>query len=380
MTTKPFQTLISLLLVAALAAAGFALPAFADSPYETLIEETYLSLKAHKTDGESLLSAPAFLDSAGNTGTDWTAIALSRFRDRTGYRVDEGYDAYADALQKKLDDRLSEGLSASTKYADLYRMILTLKALGRDERDAVQACVADAPVKLTRMNVMTLSYALIAGGEFKGTYAPSDYISVLLSRRHKDGGWTLTAAAPSCDPDVTAAALTALSFYKDDPAAYTVGDRTLTVGDAIDAALSRLSGMQQADGGFISYGLNNCESVSQVIIALTSLGLDPKRDPRFVKNGKTPVDALLSFRLADGAFTHAFDADPENPSASAGRYNAMSTDQALLALVALWRQEEGLTPIYETTDTRLSRFSFAVFKRLWALLMRVLAFFGRAAA
>ncbi len=61
---------------------------------------------------------------------------------------------------------------------------------------------------------------------------------------------------------------------------------------AVDRALEMLSGMQDSQGGFASKGIANSESCAQVVVALTSLGLDPDTDPRFVKNGNSVLDAL----------------------------------------------------------------------------------------
>ena len=47
------------------------------------------------------------------------------------------------------------------------------------------------------------------------------------------------------------------------------------------------------NGDFATYGLFNCESTAQVLTALTSLGLDPLKDARFIKNGKTVLEMTI---------------------------------------------------------------------------------------
>ena len=64
---------------------------------------------------------------------------------------------------------------------------------------------------------------------------------------------------------------------------------------AVSAAVGRLSAMQNSDGSYTSYEAVNSESISQVIVACAALGIDPHTDSRFVKNGKSAVDALLTF-------------------------------------------------------------------------------------
>ena len=45
-----------------------------------------------------------------------------------------------------------------------------------------------------------------------------------------------------------------------------------------------MSNAQNENGGFASWGSVNSESCAQVLVALTSLGIDPTNDERFIKN------------------------------------------------------------------------------------------------
>jgi hypothetical protein len=74
----------------------------------------------------------------------------------------------------------------------------------------------------------------------------------------------------------------------------------------------------------------------QVLVALCELGIDIN-DSRFVKNGNTLADNILSFRNADGSFRNTAD-DTES--------NQMSTEQALYALAAVQRINNGKTSLY----------------------------------
>ena len=49
----------------------------------------------------------------------------------------------------------------------------------------------------------------------------------------------------------------------------------------------------------------------------------------------------------DGGFAHSYESDPGNPSAIPGESNSIATDQALLALVAVWRQAQGMSILYD---------------------------------
>lgn len=99
---------------------------------------------------------------------------------------------------------------------------------------------------------------------------------------------------------------------------------------AVEKGVAALSKIQEADGGFSTGGAATCESNAQVLVALAELGISLD-DSRFVKNGNTALDALLTYANADGSFRHALDGDA----------NEMATEQALYALAAVKLAESG---------------------------------------
>ena len=100
-----------------------------------------------------------------------------------------------------------------------------------------------------------------------------------------------------------------------------------------------LAQMQQEDGAFLSWGAESSESVSQVLVALTALGLSPD-DARFVKNGQTLEEVLLRFAQNDGSFVHT--------QGDGG--NLLATTQAFYALAAVQRARDGKTSLYDMSD------------------------------
>lgn len=137
----------------------------------------------------------------------------------------------------------------------------------------------------------------------------------------------------SADTDVTAMCLQALAPYKSDS----------TVKESIDRALNVLSKKQNEKGGYSSFGTVNSESVSQVISALVALDIDVQSDSRFIKNGNTLVDNLMTFKNSDGGFSHI-----EN-----GKSNNIACYQALNSLVDLYKyMSKGNTEIFEFDDTK----------------------------
>ena len=70
---------------------------------------------------------------------------------------------------------------------------------------------------------------------------------------------------------------------------------------AIDKAISYLSNSLADDGNYYYNGSESSESLCQVIISLSKMGIDIN-DARFVKNNKTIIDTLLEFRISDSGF------------------------------------------------------------------------------
>src|SRR5699024_11026485 len=134
-----------------------------------------------------------------------------------------------------------------------------------------------------------------------------------------DGGFALSGE--ETDPDMTGMAIQALAPYYNTEEVFTYETRfenetvQKTVRTVVDEALAILSELQLSDGGFSSWDTANAESTAQVIVALTSLGIDPLEDERFIKNGNTVLDGILRFYMDDGGFIHAESYDPENPTA-----------------------------------------------------------------
>ena len=168
-----------------------------------------------------------------------------------------------------------------------------------------------------------------SSAEFKKT--AKEYISYILDAEKDGGGWSLNSSETNADADITAMALTALApYYKEDS----------RVKESADRAVLWLSENQNSDGTYSSWGTVNSESCAQVTVALTSLGIDPNKDERFIKNGKSVLDGLLGF-YTDGGFKHV----------STGKLNAMATEQGYYALTAYFRFTGGKTSLYDMSDT-----------------------------
>ena len=267
-------------------------------------------------------------------GGEWAVIGLRR----GGAGAPEGYyQTYYAALEGYTAQR--GGVLHEKKYTEHSRAILAVTALGRDARD-VAGHDLTLPLgdydKTVWQGVNGPIWALIAldsgdypipantGAETQATRQM--YIDYILNGQLPDGSWSLSGGG---DPDLTAMALTALARYRQQGA----------VQAAVDRGTAWLSARQNGDGGFSSWGTANSESCAQVIVALCGLGI-PLDDPRFVKNGNTALDALLSYQQGDGGFAHVKD----------GGSDQMATEQALCALAAARRAAQGESPLYHMDD------------------------------
>lgn len=284
-------------------------------------------------------------------GGDWTVFGLAR----SGASVPkEYYEKYYANVEKELEEK--EGKLHQVKYTEYDRLILGLTAIGKDVGQAagynLLQPLADYETVI-KQGINGSIFALIAL-DSKGYDIPADptvqtqttrrlLIDFILGREIKGGGWALGANATEADSDLTAMAIQGLTPYYGSDA---------KVKAAVDRALEWLSKTQALDGGYASGDVANLESTAQVVIALAALGIDPHADARFVKQGRSAVDALLGYADASGGFLHVQAGGQGNGGAAPGAVDLMATDQALLALAAYVRLADGKTRLYDLTDVK----------------------------
>jgi len=305
------------------------------------------ALAVDKTELESAVnSAAAYLYKAvanpqvGSVGGEWAVMGLAR----SGYAVpNEYYRNYYASVEAYV--KACKGVLHEKKYTEYARVIVALTAIGKDPANVAGYNLL-TPLgdfdKTVWQGINGPIWALIALDT--GSYAmPKNstaatqatrqmYVDEILSRQLSDGGWNLTdkGSSASADPDITGMALQALAKYQ----------KQTTVKTATYKALARLSAMQDTSGGFASWGNANSESVVQVIVALNELGIS-LTDSRFVKNGNTVLDDLLTYRNSDGSFKHTPDSSGSNQ---------MSSEQGLYGLVSALRAATGKNSLYRMSD------------------------------
>ncbi len=268
----------------------------------------------------------------GTIGGEWMVIGLAR----SGRKVPEGYyDSVIKYVTENID--ANERLH-SNKSTDNARLILALTAI---EKDVTDVAGHNLLLGLNDMHYLQKQgingpiWALIAldSGNYPaptgGDVSREALIQVILDAQLGDGGWALSGE--NADPDMTGMALQALAPYY---------DRNTSVQAAVDHAVTLLSEIQDSDGCYSGVDGASCESLAQVVVALTALDIDPDTDTRFIKNGVSVLDALLQYAVSDGGFRHVL----------TGERDGMATEQGYYALTAYNRFLSDKTSLYDMTD------------------------------
>ena len=318
----------------------------------------------------TLLGSDKFTAGASSTATDWMALAMGRFGyfDGEGYHflIDDGtgYADYLAAMKAYMEATYAanNGILHSAKATEWHRAVVAIAALGGDPTafgmyqgapidliaDGSYACKVNGGPGAQGINGWIWGLLAMDTGMYSvpddAQYTRETFIKEILRMQLNDGGWVLGGFGSSSDVDITAMTIQALAPYYNDDTVYTYTNASSktevskTVRECVNEALDRLGAMQNANGGYSSWGTDNVESVAQVVVALCALGIDPATDERFVTDsGKTLLDGILRFRLSDGGFCHVLN----------GGWNSMANDQATYALVAYWRQQNGMRALYD---------------------------------
>ena len=282
---------------------------------------------------------PAF----GTNFGEWTVFGLARggyFANDSQYFADY-YDRIVEYVNETAATVAMSGALDKNKSTDNSRLIMALSAIGKDATSVgnwnlVEAYSANGINWIRKQGMNGTIWTLIAldcgGYETSDPTIRQQCVDAILTAQHNDGGWSLvTAKTQPSNVDITGMTLTALYPYRDQPA----------VAAACETAFNWLSESQLDNGGF-PYGRGETsESCVWAIVAATTWGINPDTDPRFIKNGNSAIDNLLTYYLEDEAkFEHGRGAGA----------NAMATDQATYGLVAYDRLVRGKKALYDYSD------------------------------
>lgn len=271
-------------------------------------------------------------------GNEWAVLALARDGALSKEKAATYYDS-VEAAVKELKSDTSDPTYATTNE----RVALAISAIGKDPQDVAGYNLLQPLANMDYINgqgVNAAIYALLAfdakqyeipsakAGETQTTR--DGLIQKILDAQLADGGWDYSGIG--ADPDMTAMVLQALAPYCSSNA---------TVQAAVDKGLSALSAIQNPDGTYSSWGYTSSYSLAQVLTALSILKVDPLTDSRFIKNGRTVIDALSDFYVPGVGFKGNID----DTAVAAG-----ANVQAAYALVAYHRYVEGGNSLYDMRD------------------------------
>jgi hypothetical protein len=245
----------------------------------------------------------------GSTGGEWLILGLAR----SDMDVPNTYyDTYYKSLETIVKEK--QGVLHKRKYTEYSRTVLALASIGKDPGNVAGYNLLQPleDVKAAvQQGINGAIFALLAlDSNMYESDARQQYVQSILEKELPNGGWTLSGT--QADLDVTAMAVQALAPYSED----------VSVQKAIERAMNCLS------TGKIVY----CESAAQLLIAMTTLGMETTAV-------ESVLDTLMAFYQQGKGFTHTLD----------GKVNAMATEQALYALVAVERYYDGDKALYDMT-------------------------------
>lgn len=273
----------------------------------------------------------------GSTYGEWAIIGTARDPYNKSYP-----DGFVEAYIKNVTNLVveKEGKLSTTKYSEYSRTILGLTAVGVDVTDVGGYNLLTYLTDMNKIKAQGINgpvWALIAldchdyeipTNPQAGEQATRDkLIQYILDKELTGGGWSMG----STPDDMTGMAVQALApYYSENAKVKAAVDRAVTVMAGFD---DEYYGTTDASGG--------PEAVVQVMMGLMALGLDPVTDARFIDNGKTLMDRLMSYYSSTGkGFSHT----------TAWKYNQMATEQAYYCLTAYYRVQEGKSWLYDMTD------------------------------
>lgn len=345
---KRFKTLVCVLLILLVFLNGCTHKIALTKPMSDDITGTAAGIKklAGVDNDASLLSRKDTFP-AGSSVCDWTAFAFAI----SG--VEEDYNTYLCSLADYVEIAMCEkGCLDKTKATEYHRIAMTVFALGGDPT-AFSKDAYGKPVDLIELGTYNFDgelggqglngyiFALITLdiGNFaipeNAKYTRRDIVNAILESCEPEGGFGLEKGA--FDVDITAMAIQALSPYYGSQNAISIGVSPGEIASAVDRSIERLASVMTDNCTFVSYGSENVESTAQTIIALCSLGKNPTKEEMFKRGGRTIVDGMQSFLLPGNIYRHS----TENFDG-----NLMSSEQAMLAQIALYKLNNGLGRLY----------------------------------
>lgn len=262
---------------------------------------------------------------------DWEILNYAR----SGAVTEAQKKSYCDSVVKALQ---TDGRDSFQYASENAKVVLVLNAMKCDPTNVGGYNLLE-PLKdyySVTADMYGLMYAMLAMHSCDADVNLIAYEQKLLTFQKPSGGFDGYGYGE--DPDSTAMAIQALIPYI---------DQDERVKNAVDAGLSYLANqVDSATGAITSWGTPNSNSTAQVILALTSLGINPAEDARFCQNGKNLITALQSFYMGNGKYGYESTADTD------AYMIAYASKQSIQAMIAYNRLLNGQTSFYDYSDLR----------------------------
>ncbi len=285
-------------------------------------------------------TAKMLLDSdtanVGSVGGEWKVIGLSR----SGYISDEYAKEYYQNVMQYVLAKKSAKLSNS-KSSDNSRVVLALASLGFNPCDVAGYNLVEPLLDtqyVCRQGINGAIWAVISLNNvtITGNSNISELIDYILDAQLLDGSFGLDGI--NGDLDVTAMAIQALKLYKD---RNNTNTSLMIDNERIDTAINYA--MQYIKSSLLQANAN-CETLSQTLIGLAAMEINPATDAAYLINGKSMITDLTGYYNGNetAMFSHIAGEDAD----------MMATEQAFLAMTALIRLESGDSQLYDYSDVK----------------------------
>lgn len=255
--------------------------------------------------------AKSYIENSG----EWQVMEMAAY---LKYKPDTA-NKTSDKAKQNFINKAIKTISTSESDTELDKAILGLRGLNADLAK-LYAVNSNTPLnaidKLSSVkhnsSAWSAPYTLAAYNQGIANKEKEEaLLAQILKAQNAEGAWDEFGTI-----DTTANVIAGLSFYKERE----------DVKEAIDRGINYLASKQETSGAY-NDGFNgiNSNSTAMVIVGLAAAGVNPDTDVRFIKNGRSALDGLMSFALEDNSgFGHK-----NNTTVNQG-----SNEQAFRALIA----------------------------------------------
>lgn len=230
---------------------------------------------------------------AGETNSDWYAYAVGKIG------LTEGTEDYLKRLTDYVTEKYAEnGVLDKNKITEWHRIALTVNALGGDPSNVgginlIKDGITEPIISIDRQGINGLIWAAITaqecGVEFNGELTLEEICRKIVEKQNFDGGFSLRGDS---DPDITSMAIVALWNVKN----------FRPYAELAHAALVK---MRLPEGGFASYGVENCESAAWAVKAFACVGDE--------ENEKKALEQVKRYKT-EGGYSHTLGGKADNMS------------------------------------------------------------------